>query len=161
SINYTAPNPKIDFESSPFYVVDKVTALEKSSGPPRVALSSFGIGGTNVHAILEAFPTSERAEVDFTGPYLVPLSAKKEKNLKQYAFELARELEQIDQASTSLPTLADIAFTLQAGRTAMPVRVAFIVDSVSELIDVLQDFANGTNQSAHIRGDSSQLGKVA
>lgn len=64
SINYTAPNPEIDFENSPFYVPDAPLAWPKDRMPCRAALSSFGIGGTNVHAIFEEYreSDSDRAE---------------------------------------------------------------------------------------------------
>src|SRR5438552_2879621 len=50
SIHYERPNPAIDFAHSPFYVVDRLSTWA-SATPHRAALSSFGIGGTNVHAI--------------------------------------------------------------------------------------------------------------
>nr|BFE87614.1 hypothetical protein GCM10020093_102150 [Planobispora longispora] len=58
SINFERPNPAIDFDSSPFYVVSAPTKWE--DGPRRAAVSSFGIGGTNAHVILEQAPPPPR-----------------------------------------------------------------------------------------------------
>jgi len=56
SLNFETPNPKLELEKSPFYVNTGLTELKSSGGPRRVAVSSFGFGGTNVHAILEEAP---------------------------------------------------------------------------------------------------------
>ncbi len=55
TINCTEPNPNINFESSPFYVVRERKPLEKRAGVHRAALSSFGLGGTNAHAVFEQY----------------------------------------------------------------------------------------------------------
>ena len=47
------PNPRFDFAASPFW---PCTELRPWSGPRRAGISSFGFGGTNVHAILAAAP---------------------------------------------------------------------------------------------------------
>jgi acyl transferase domain-containing protein/NAD(P)-dependent dehydrogenase (short-subunit alcohol dehydrogenase family)/acyl carrier protein len=54
NINYTAPNPNIDFAHSPFRVVDELRDWEKPAcGVRRAGVSAFGFGGTNFHAVLE------------------------------------------------------------------------------------------------------------
>ncbi|HEY0992070.1 MAG TPA: type I polyketide synthase, partial [Kofleriaceae bacterium] len=54
SLGFARPNPNIDFERSPLFVN---TALrpwtEPACGVRRAALSAFGFGGTNFHAVLE------------------------------------------------------------------------------------------------------------
>jgi phthiocerol/phenolphthiocerol synthesis type-I polyketide synthase E len=53
SINYSRPNPAINFEQSPFYVNSKLQEWNSSNFPIRAGVSSFGIGGTNAHVVLE------------------------------------------------------------------------------------------------------------
>lgn len=49
------PNPKLAFESSPFYPVTTPTNWNANSSAPRVAgVSSFGLGGTNCHVIVSS-----------------------------------------------------------------------------------------------------------
>ncbi|MEV0689370.1 amino acid adenylation domain-containing protein [Streptomyces sp. NPDC050388] len=145
TINHDAPNPQIDFEHSPFRVVDRLTPLAPGAEPLRAAVSSFGIGGTNVHAILEeATPRADRDAV-FAGPHLVPLSARTTENLRRYARDLAHRLAEEETASPTTPRLADIAFTFQVGRTALAERAAFVVHTVPELIGALRDFADRTD----------------
>ncbi|MDJ0460314.1 non-ribosomal peptide synthetase [Streptomyces sp. H27-C3] len=158
TINIEAPNPQIDFARSPFYVVDRLTKLAPSAEPLRAAVSSFGIGGTNVHAILEEAPSRGGQDVVFAGPQLVTLSARTPENLRRYARDLAHRLaEEEVTARPSARRLADIAFTLQVGRTALPERTAFVVHTVSELMAELRDFADRTDPPARPAAPSSLL----
>ncbi|MFN8038356.1 MAG: SDR family NAD(P)-dependent oxidoreductase [Acidimicrobiales bacterium] len=54
SLNFAAPNPNLDFGSLPFKVNTELRDWEPRNGDPRVAaVSAFGFGGTNFHAVLE------------------------------------------------------------------------------------------------------------
>lgn len=54
TINVQSPNKKLDLENSPFYINTETRPwLNDGDQPRRAALSSFGFGGTNYHAILE------------------------------------------------------------------------------------------------------------
>lgn len=46
------PNPRFAFPDSPFYPVRHVRPLITGDGPGRAAVSAFGFGGTNAHAVL-------------------------------------------------------------------------------------------------------------
>jgi acyl transferase domain-containing protein len=56
SLHFVQPNPKIDFDNSPFYVNNKLAAWDAHGNSRRAGISSFGIGGTNAHAVLEEAP---------------------------------------------------------------------------------------------------------
>ncbi|MFK4467822.1 amino acid adenylation domain-containing protein [Bacillus sp. RC252] len=139
SIHYKQPNPNIDFETSPFYVADHGFKLEQGDFPLRAALSSFGIGGTNVHAILEA-PNMDmdnrQKRISDEGQFIIPLSAKKQENLNQYVSDLLNYL----QSSQEEINLNSMAYTLQAGRVPMFWRVVFVVRNIQELIESLKLF---------------------
>ncbi|MFC2145724.1 amino acid adenylation domain-containing protein [Acidobacteriota bacterium] len=53
SLHFQEPNPKIDFENSPFYVNTTNKPWESNGTPLRAGVSAFGIGGTNAHIVLE------------------------------------------------------------------------------------------------------------
>nr|MCU0265311.1 acyltransferase domain-containing protein [Actinomycetes bacterium] len=56
SLNFAAPNPNIDFASSPFRVNTELREWAVPAGTVRTAgLSAFGFGGTNFHAVLEEY----------------------------------------------------------------------------------------------------------
>jgi acyl transferase domain-containing protein/NAD(P)H-dependent flavin oxidoreductase YrpB (nitropropane dioxygenase family)/NADP-dependent 3-hydroxy acid dehydrogenase YdfG len=57
TLNVETPNPKADFPSSPFYVNSETRPwIASPSGEPRRgAVSAFGFGGTNFHAVVEEY----------------------------------------------------------------------------------------------------------
>ncbi len=56
SLHFETPNPRIDFENSPFYVVNQLKEWTPIGDHPlRAGVSSFGFGGTNAHVILEEY----------------------------------------------------------------------------------------------------------
>ena len=59
TINFERPNPKIDFENSPFFVNTTLRPWPANGEPRRAGVSSFGFGGTNAHVILEEAPARE------------------------------------------------------------------------------------------------------
>lgn len=55
SLNFNTPNSRIDFENSPFYVNTQLQHWAERATPRRAGISSFGIGGTNAHIIIEEY----------------------------------------------------------------------------------------------------------
>ncbi|MCM2547151.1 amino acid adenylation domain-containing protein [Burkholderia glumae] len=56
SLHCTQTNPDIPFDASPFFVNTQLRAWSPEGGVRVAGVSSFGIGGTNAHAILESVP---------------------------------------------------------------------------------------------------------
>ncbi|SCX96952.1 hybrid non-ribosomal peptide synthetase/type I polyketide synthase [Desulfoluna spongiiphila] len=128
SLHFQSPNPEIDFENSPFYVVDRPMDWAPEHLPRRAGVSSFGIGGTNAHAVLEEGPEPPPSGEE--RPWkLMLLSAKTETALEAQAERLADCL-----ASRGEVPLGDVAYTLQVGRQDMAVRRAFICRDAQEAI---------------------------
>ncbi len=59
TIHCERPNPRFEFDSSPFYVATNLKAWEKQNGVRRAGISSFGFGGTNAHVIVSEFEEKE------------------------------------------------------------------------------------------------------
>ena len=110
SLHFTAPNPVIDFAASPFRVADRLTAWEGNGGPRRAGVSAFGIGGTNVHAVLEEAPPAGLSAPSRPWQVLL-LSALSATALERMTDGLAGRLE----GDPGLH-LADAAHTLRVGR---------------------------------------------
>ncbi|MEV4313140.1 SDR family NAD(P)-dependent oxidoreductase [Actinocrispum sp. NPDC049592] len=123
------PNPDIDFADSPFYV--NTSARPWPDGPRRAGVSNFGMGGTNVHLIVEEPPTPEPAERT-TAPQTIVLSARTDDALR-----LIRERLHAWLTGHTDVNLADLAFTLATGRKPQPRRWAAEVSSIEELINAL------------------------
>ncbi len=133
TINYSGPNPHIDFEHSPFVVADRLTDWPREVVPRRAAVSSFGVGGTNAHVVIEEAPVSAPSAAA-QGPQVLMLSAKTRSALDAMALRLAEHLQQ--QPSINL---ADVAFTLRAGRSRFAHRLAVAAGSVPETVQALCD----------------------
>ena len=108
-MNFDSPNPQIDFSNSPFYVNAKLSEWKSGKTPRRAGISSFGLGGTNAHIIIEEAPQPEPSDVSRPWQLLV-LSAKSLTALDVATKNLADFLKKNE------PNLADVAYTLQLGR---------------------------------------------
>ncbi len=120
TLHFKRLNPKIDIADSPFQIADKLISFPRGAEVRRTAVSSFGFGGTNVHAILEEAPRSKQGSAS-RPLQLLPLSAKTPTALDAYSRVLAQHLE-----SANPDTFADTAFTFQTGRKQMS-RRRFVV----------------------------------
>jgi len=133
SLFFETPNPEIDFASSPFYVATKLARWEKpAESPRRAALSSFGIGGTNAHAVLQEAPARPASEPAPPGQLLV-LSAKTEEALGRAFERLAAHLERRPETN-----LADAAYTLQVGRRVFNHRGFVVARDVADAVASLR-----------------------
>ncbi|MBV8619478.1 MAG: amino acid adenylation domain-containing protein, partial [Curvibacter sp.] len=130
TLHYRTPNPRFDFERSPFEVVARRTPWPRGLAPRRGAVSSFGFGGTNVHAILEEAPApASTAGGPSRSQLLLPLSAKTPAALERLRQQLAVWLGEHPEAS-----LADVAHTLQIGRRALACRDAVVAPDLAAAI---------------------------
>ncbi|MFP1624886.1 amino acid adenylation domain-containing protein [Streptomyces sp. 5K101] len=139
SLGCERTNPHIDFASSPFRVA---TGLSAWTGPrPLIAgVSSLGVGGTNVHLLVEEPPaeaaptagiaeaspvagTADAAPVAGTAgasrstAYLLPFSARSAASL-----DVLEERLQARVAGSAADDARDVAFTLATRRTTHPLR---------------------------------------
>jgi acyl transferase domain-containing protein len=135
SLNFSAPNPKINFANSPFYVNTALKAWQ-TSGPRRAAVNSLGIGGTNAHVILEeAPPLPPKPPICERESHLLVLSARSAAALHTL---VQRYLDALD-AQPDL-SLADLCFTANTGRTHFDERFVAVAASKSELREKLAAF---------------------
>jgi acyl transferase domain-containing protein/acyl carrier protein len=126
SLHFEKPNPAIDFVHSPFHVNRHARPWPTTGGPMRAGVSGFGIGGTNAHLILESPPADGRP-VAAAGAEVLPLSARTATALQARVDDLAAFLTERPETP-----LADVAHTLQTGRTAHVFRAAVVASSTSE-----------------------------
>lgn len=109
--NFREANPLCGLTDGPFYVNREPVDWADPGHPRRAAVSSFGMGGTNAHVVLEQAPDPLPTDPE-PGWQLVPLSAKTLRALDQRKDDLRADLVRL--ADTPL---ADIAYTLQTGRS--------------------------------------------
>jgi len=132
SLNFNNPNPQIDFENSPFYVNKKLSDWQADGVPRRAGISSFGLGGTNAHMILEEAPETEPS-----GPsrayQLVLLSAKSENALNTSTSSLVEYIKLNSHAN-----LADVAYTYQNGRKIFDWRRMVVCHDIADCASALE-----------------------
>jgi acyl transferase domain-containing protein len=131
SLNFSKPNPLIDFEHSPFYVNNRLRTWETDGQSRRAGVTSLGIGGTNAHAVLEEAPPPSTS-----GPsrpwQLLTLSAKTPSALDAMAQNLA------DHLADNPTNLADAAFTTHTGRKAFRFRRAVVCETPTDAAGALR-----------------------
>lgn len=130
--NYRSPNPRIDLANSPFYILNEMADWPASDTPRRAGVSAFGVGGTNIHVVLQEAPAVAEAAAA-QGPFIVPLSARTPEALAAMRGNLRAHLE-----SKPDVTLADAAHTLQTGRRTFAHRSAFAAMNRDDAIERLK-----------------------
>ncbi|WP_318279374.1 MULTISPECIES: type I polyketide synthase [Streptomyces] len=133
TLGFTRPHPELALADSPFFVNDRLRPWPRADGAPRRAgVSAFGIGGTNVHVVLEEAPDAAPG-----GPsravQLLPLAARTAPALVAGARRLADHLERHPE----LP-LGDVAHTLARGRRAFGTRAGVVCRDTAEAVTALR-----------------------
>lgn len=138
SINFSTPNPHIDFTDSPFYVN---TTLQpwKAEGVRVAGVSSFGVGGTNAHVILcEATEQpSPSIHSHVRRSQLFCWSAKTESSLNGFNDRMVHYLSD----ATSIG-LQDVAYTLNSTRKSFVHRRFAVASDNKGMIEALKNSAS-------------------
>jgi acyl transferase domain-containing protein len=132
-VHYQQANPKINLQKSPFYINTQLQDWEKRGTPRRAGISSFGMGGTNAHIILEENTDAPLSGGSSRSHQLLQVSARNKAQCEQALKNLAAWLEQHPEQS-----LADIAYTLQTGRRQFSYTASCVADCHTDAIDALQ-----------------------
>ena len=131
TLHFTTPNPHSDLANSPFYVNNSLTEWTSDRAPRRAGVSAFGLGGTNVHMVLEEAPTDTHA-LSSRPSHLLLLSARSEAALAAQHNSLATWLHSHPAAD-----LEDVGYTLATGRRAFPWRSAVTAASAQDATALL------------------------
>ena len=133
TLHFTEPNPHLELDDGPFAVNTDLAGWPGSS-PRRAGISSFGIGGTNAHAVVEEAPPIA-ADAMAPGPHLLVLSARSQGSLDRATGALAAHLA--SEAVGAEP--ADVAWTLQVGRQEHALRRFAVCASPASAAAALED----------------------
>ena len=131
TLHFHKPNARIDFENSPFVVVDKLTPWPRSNRPRIAGISSFGFGGTNVHSIVEEAPVAQPSGASRPVQLLL-LSARTATALEQNTSNLKTYLS--EKSEEKLP---DISYTLQRGRRYHAHRRYLVCKDIPDAVNML------------------------
>ena len=147
-------NQDFELENSPFYISKELIPWEVPENQKRrAAVSSFGFGGVNAHAVLEEYlyETAEKSDSPF---YLFVFSAREKEALKKYLKKFLRWINEEGAAER----LSDIAYTLQEKRYHFEIRYAVIAGTREELIQKLsQSFDEALYQTVRSQGKKTEI----
>ena len=115
NLNFAQWNPAIDHKSTRLFVPTELSPWPAEEGPRRAAISSFGIGGTNAHVVIEQGPEPVPVSPDESPSPVTTLtiSGKTEQRIASWATALA---DWIAGQGAQVP-LADIAHTVNLYRS--------------------------------------------
>lgn len=159
TLHYTTPNPLQELDTTPFRVVTRHEPWP-DRGTRLASVSSFGVGGTNAHVVLQGPPARDRGPTR-SGPRLLTLSAMSPDALGRTFDTMAEHLR-------TRPALAvpDVSRTL-AERRVLPHRKAFVAEELTEAADLLAQAsapgtpAGGLGRVAFLFPGSGALGHAA
>ena len=135
TLHFKSPNPKLGLEESPFFVNAELRPWPRGAKPRIAGINAAGVGGTNVHLIVEeapAIPAAVATAADDEAAHLFVLSARDDNALAEARGRLAAHVETHAEQS-----IGDIAFTLQTGRRGFTRRFAAVAKDRRGLIEKL------------------------
>ncbi|MEA2149277.1 MAG: hypothetical protein QOD69_1107 [Solirubrobacteraceae bacterium] len=141
-LHFDRLNPEIDLAGTRLHLPAELTPLPDTLLAPLATVSSFGFGGTNAHAILEAAPATVDAggtSSDADGGLLLAISARSPAALAALAGRYAERLEGCDA-----PEAADVCAAAALRRTHHALRAAIAADDRDELVARLRTVASTT-----------------
>ena len=115
NLNFSQWNPAIDPSPTRLFIPTELSPWPAEEGPRRAAVSSFGIGGTNAHVVIEQGPDpAPVSDADSRSPVTtLTVSGKTEQRIASWATALADWM--VDEGA-GVP-LADVAHTVNHYRS--------------------------------------------
>jgi len=164
TLHVDAPSSHVDWSKGQIELATQMNQpWPHHDRPRRAGISSFGISGTNAHAIVEydpaeanpdaAIPNRKERELSPTLPCV--LSAKTESALRGQAALLRGGRE---AAGT---TVADLGYSLATTRAIFDHRAVVVADSRAELNEGLEALSQGAFSPAVLTARASASGKTA
>ncbi|MDZ7963680.1 MAG: beta-ketoacyl synthase N-terminal-like domain-containing protein [Nostoc sp. DedSLP03] len=157
NLHFQTPNPKIPWEELRLRVPESLEPLtNKGNQPPIVSVNGFGLGGMNVHVILQGVESLPIDTAIANQPQLFLMSARSPEALKAFAKAYIEFFTAQDNPTISL---ADICYTTSLRRSHHSYRLAMVVDSKKQLAEHLVAFLAQENRPYMFSGYVEQQGE--
>lgn len=134
-LNFSTPNPHIDFAKYQFQVPNKIESWVNENGKRYAGVSSFGFGGTNAHLIMRDLSDEEQVSTnahESSKVELFTLSAKHPLSLQAAVNQWCHYFENNPAIS-----LAQVCYNLHVRRSHFFYRLVIAADSTSDLLQQL------------------------
>lgn len=152
SLHFNEPNPNIAWDRLGVEVAGELRAWPERGETRIGGVSSFGVSGTNAHAVVTSPPArtgdgpgNDAADARPYGLFLA--SARTEPALRELAARYVRHLRREPGLN-----LADLCWTTHVGRARQATGLAAVASSVDELADQLDVYAQGRTSPALVTG---------
>lgn len=138
------PTPNVDWQGCGLRLVDEMTPWPAGGRTRRAGVSSYGVGGTIAHLILEESPVEVTAQTPTASaavartPAVYPISSMSEAGLGGLADATADWL-----ADNPTVPLSSVQHTLSRRRSHLPQRGAVVARSAEQLTERLRTLAEG------------------
>lgn len=144
--NFESANPEIPFEDLGLRVPVDLEPLPDRQGAQSVSINSFGFGGTNAHAVLQAAPSGSALAyqaghiepASATHPFVLPISARDPKALTELAGLFADQLAILGEDG-----FERIAAAMALRRSHCHERAAVVAGSHCEAVSRLKALSGG------------------
>ena len=147
SLHFSTPNADVAWDTIPLAIPTALIPWPARDGPVFAGISSYGIGGTNAHVVLESAPAvvpagAARRALPTAMPAVLPISARSKAGLRAVAAQYATLLDD--------PTaeLHDICAAAATRRSALTHRAAFVASDHESLVTALRAFGAGEPATA-------------
>ncbi|MCU8013522.1 type I polyketide synthase [Shewanella sp. SM74] len=159
TINVSQPNPKLNIESSPFYLNTETRPwFQRADATPRRAgVSSFGFGGTNFHLVLEEYKPEHSRDEQYRQRSVPQTLLFAAANKAALLSELKAALSQ--SVNTSANTNKSSAASLNAIAQQYPLRVLASTDARLGFVakDIAQLQAQLNQSIAHLETNAIEV----
>ena len=157
SLNYANPSPGIDLEGLGLQVNTTLAAWPASDGPRRAGVSSCGMGGTNVHVIVEGPPEHPEsiAAQDDNATLAWVLSGRSQRALANQATRLKAYV-----ADDTGLGVGDVAWSLATTRSVFEHRAVLVGADRETLMAALAVLASGKPGPNAVVGRARSVGKT-
>lgn len=132
SLHFNRPHPRVPLPGSPFRVATAHRSWPHDGRPRRAGISAFGVGGSNVHMVLQQPPSPPAAPVDGVRLRLLTLSATEPAPLRDLVEQYRQRLGDYRDGG-----IDDVCFTAFHGRAHFPWRLALAARTTQELAQQL------------------------
>ncbi len=151
SLHVVQLNPNIPFDALKLRVVRELEPLEGGSRGTFAGVNSFGYGGTNAHAVLQAHRAEAQDAPQADGPFVLALSARSEPALRAQAEQYAKLLSAPDVRGDA------VAYAAAVRRDELPHRLALVASDAADAARQLSAFTKkeaGELHPAHVTAEA-------
>ena len=164
-LHFQTPSKAIPWDDMPIRVQTEHEDWP-ADAPLRIGVNSFGISGTNAHAILDAPPVAAQCEprqAAAPSEQLFLLSGHSAEALRGNAARLRDQIEAGSNSGDDAPDLSDLAYTLDRRRSHRGHRLSLVAGDRSVLAKELSAFVDGTpgKRTRSARADVGRAAPVA